>query len=181
MLPDASADVNALSEADPVAVDPNKWLYAPLEAGCALVRVPDHLHQTFAYHPAYYHFGQEVLNYTEYGPQNSRGFRALKIWLALRQVGHAGYVRMISDDIKLSQMLYRLVEARPQLQAFTQGLSITTFRYVPPDLRSQLDVPSVKTYLNELNTQLLTRLEKSGDAVFSHALIDGTVALRSWI
>jgi glutamate/tyrosine decarboxylase-like PLP-dependent enzyme len=181
MLPDASSDLKALSEADSVAVDPHKWLYAPLEAGCALVRVPDHLHQTFAYHPAYYHFGQEVLNYTEYGPQNSRGFRALKIWLALRQVGRAGYAQMISDDIKLSQMLYRLVEARPQLQAFTQGLSITTFRYVPPDLRSQLEVASIKTYLNELNTELLTRLEKSGEAFLSNALIDGNFALRACV
>src|SRR5260370_6863598 len=103
MLPDASADVNALSEADSVAVDPHKWLYAPLEAGCALVRVPDHLHQTFAYHPAYYHFGQEVLNYTEYGPQNSPGFRALKICFALRQLGHPAYFPIISDHIQPSQ------------------------------------------------------------------------------
>ena len=74
-----------------MAVDPHKWLYAPLEAGCALVRDPERLRAAFAYHPPYYHFDEQATNYVDYGPQNSRGFRALKVWLALRQVGAAGY------------------------------------------------------------------------------------------
>jgi aromatic-L-amino-acid/L-tryptophan decarboxylase len=57
----------------------------------------------------------------------------LKVWLALSQAGREGYARMISDDIQLAQELYRLVEMQPELQVFTQSLSITTFRYVPPD------------------------------------------------
>ena len=89
----------ALSLADSVAVDPHKWLYAPLEAGCALVRDPEALRAAFAYHPPYYHFEERATNYVDYGPQNSRGFRALKVWLALRHVGAAGYRRMIADDI----------------------------------------------------------------------------------
>jgi aromatic-L-amino-acid/L-tryptophan decarboxylase len=130
-------DLQGISEADSVAVDPHKWLYAPLEAGCALVRKPEALRETFSYHPPYYHWpsqAEPTIDYHEYGPQNSRGFRALKVWLALRQVGRAGYVEMISDDIQLAQELYRLVDAHHELQAFTQGLSITTFRYVPADL-----------------------------------------------
>ena len=63
----------------------------------------------------------------------------MKVWLALRQVGRAGYVEMIADDIRLAQELYRLVETHLELQAFTQGLSITTFRYVPPDLTPGLE------------------------------------------
>jgi hypothetical protein len=66
------------------AVDP---LYAPLEAGCVLVRRPDDLLRAFSYHPAYYHFDETAISYFDQGPQNSRGFRALKVWLALRQVG----------------------------------------------------------------------------------------------
>ena len=58
----------------------------------------------FSYHPSYYHFDEEVVNYFDYGPQNSRGFRALKVWLALRQVGLLGLRRsMIGDDMRLAQ------------------------------------------------------------------------------
>ena len=69
----APADLRALASADSVAVDPHKWLYAPLEAGCVLVRDANHLRGAFAYHPPYYHFEDDVLNFVDYGPQNSRG------------------------------------------------------------------------------------------------------------
>ena len=114
-----------------MAVDPHKWLYAPLEAGCALVRDPEQLRAAFAYHPPYYHFEEQATNYVDYGPQNSRGFRALKVWLALRHAGAAGYRRMISDDIRLSRTMAEAVRRHPELQLMTQSLSITTFRYVP--------------------------------------------------
>jgi aromatic-L-amino-acid decarboxylase len=175
------ADLDGIGLADSVAVDPHKWLYAPLEAGCVLVRNQQTLRETFSYHPPYYHFAEEPssIDYYEYGPQNSRGFHALKVWLALRQVGRAGYVEMISDDILLAQELYRLVEVQPGLQAFTRGLSITTFRYVPPDLTSGSE--HVEAYLNQLNTELLNRLQKSGEALISNAVVGGTFLLRACV
>ena len=176
------ADLQGISLADSVAVDPHKWLYAPLEAGCALVRNPEALRTTFSYHPPYYHFadqGEPTIDYHEYGPQNSRGFRALKVWLALRQVGREGYVEMIADDIQLAQELYRLVDVHPELQAFTQGLSITTFRYVPPDLAPGSE--NIEVYLNQLNAELLTRLQKSGEAFLSNAVVKGTFLLRACV
>ena len=173
--------LRGIREADLVAVDPHKWLYAPLEAGCVLVRFPQALRDAFSYHPPYYHFAEEAstIDYYEYGPQNSRGFRALKVWLALRQVGREGYVEMISDDIRLAQELYQLVEAHPELQAFTQGLSITTFRYVPPDLTPGLE--QVEAYLNQLNAELLIRLQKSGEVALSNAVVGGAFLLRACI
>jgi len=179
MLPDTSAELRGLSEADSVAVDPHKWLYAPLEAGCALVRDPEKLREAFAYHPPYYHFGVEAINYLDYGPQNSRGFRALKVWLALQQVGRKGYEQMLADDIRLAKKLYELVAKQPELQAFTHSLSITTFRYVPSDLK--LGSEKIEEYLNQLNTELLTRLQNSGEAYISNAVIDGKFALRACI
>lgn len=151
-LPDASPDLVGLREADSIALDPHKWLYSPLEAGCALVRNPHHLVETFSHHPTYYNFDgvQEdpPINYYAWGMQNSRSFRALKVWLALRQVGRAGYIEMIGDDIALSRALYQAVDDHPALQAVTQNLSITTFRFVPPDLPA--DLTGVEPYLNEL-------------------------------
>jgi len=178
MLPDAPAELKALSEADSVAVDPHKWLYAPLEAGCAIVRDPEKLREAFAYHPPYYHFGVEAINYLDYGPQNSRGFRALKVWLALQQVGRKGYEQMIGDDIQLAKELYELVDKQSELEAFTQALSITTFRYVPSDLKPDSNTGE---YLNQLNTELLTRLQSGGEAYISNAVIDGKFTLRACI
>jgi aromatic-L-amino-acid decarboxylase len=179
VLPDAPAALGGLREADSVAVDPHKWLYAPIEAGCSLVRNPEHLREAFAYHPPYYHFGTEAINFFDLGPQNSRGFRALKVWLALQQVGRDGYVQMLSDDIRLSRELFERILKNPALQALTQSLSITTFRYVPTDL--DLAGEEVGHYLDELNRELLTRLQNSGEAYLSNAVIDGKFALRACI
>ena len=179
MLPDASPELRALGEADSVAIDPHKWLYAPLEAGCALVRDPEKLREAFAYHPPYYHFGVEAINYLDYGPQNSRGFRALKVWLALQQVGRKGYEQMLADDVRLAKELYELVAKEPELEAFTHSLSIATFRYVPSDLKSGSE--KTEDYLNQLNTELLTRLQNSGEAYISNAVMDGKFALRACI
>lgn len=174
----APADLQSLSLADSIAVDPHKWLYAPLEAGCALVRDPAALLRAFSYHPPYYNFEVDAVNYFDLGPQNSRGFRALKIWLAFQQAGAAGYRKMIGDDIELAGHLYSLAEAHPELQALTHNLSIATFRYVPPELRAGLGGQQTEAYLNELNQRLLARLEASGEAFASNAMIDGRYALR---
>ena len=180
-IPDASDDLRALSAADSVAVDPHKWLYAPLEAGCALVRRPDDLRNAFSYRPPYYHFDDDVLNFVDYGPQNSRGFRALKVWLALQHVGRAGYVATIAEDMRLSRKLHGLFQSHPRFEALTQSLSITTFRYVPADLRSKLGEPDVEESLDRMNRDLLARVEKSGEAFLSNAVVDGKFALRACI
>jgi glutamate/tyrosine decarboxylase-like PLP-dependent enzyme len=183
VLPEASVQLLGLREADSIALDPHKWLYSPLEAGCALVRDPHHLVETFSHHPAYYNFDgtQEdpPINYYEFGLQNSRGFRALKIWLGLRQVGREGYIQMISDDIALAQALYKIVGKYPELQAITQSLSITTFRFVPLGMPN--DLTAVEAYLNKLNEELLNRLQKSGEAFISNAVIEGKYLLRACI
>jgi aromatic-L-amino-acid decarboxylase len=180
-VPGAPASLAALGEADSVAVDPHKWLYAPLEAGCVLVRDAEKLRSAFSYHPAYYHFDDQALNYFDYGMQNSRGFRALKVWLSLRQVGSAGCLEMIGDDMRLARYLHELVEHHPDFEAMTQGLSITTFRYVPQDLRPRLGTEKVESYLGQLNQALLTALEKSGEAFLSNAIVGGRFALRACI
>jgi glutamate/tyrosine decarboxylase-like PLP-dependent enzyme len=180
-VPGAPVDLQALGLADSVAVDPHKWLYAPLEAGCVLVRDDDSLRRAFAYHPPYYHFGQAATNYVDLGPQNSRGFRALKVWLALRQIGRDGYARMMADDIRLSEHLFARASAHPDLEACTQGLSITTFRVVPRDLRDRAADAAVSEYLNRLNEQVLERLQTSGEAFVSNAVVDGRFLLRACI
>ncbi|RPI42016.1 MAG: aspartate aminotransferase family protein, partial [Bacteroidetes bacterium] len=136
ILPEFKALFAGIEMADSIALDPHKWLYSPLEVGCTLVKDPKHLVDTYSSHPVYYNFssggeGQE-LNYYEYGLQNSRGFRALKVWLTLQHAGKTGFTTMIAEDIRLSRLLFDLADKHPDLEAVTHSLSIATFRFVPP-------------------------------------------------
>jgi aromatic-L-amino-acid decarboxylase len=179
MAKDPPPELAGLREADSLAVDPHKWLYAPLEAGCAFVRRPEHLRNAFAYHPPYYLFGTEAINYFDMGPQNSRGFRALKVWLALQQAGHEGYAQMISDDISLAKELYLQVSQRSDFEALSYSLSIATFRFVPLDLdRAHADT---EAYLDRLNREVLSRLNNSGKVYLSNAIVNGKFAIRACI
>jgi aromatic-L-amino-acid decarboxylase len=172
-----------IQDADSIALDPHKWLYAPLEAGCTLVKNPQHLIDTYSAHPVYYNFENSIdeptLNYYEYGFQNSRGFRALKVWMALQQVGKNGYIKMISEDIELSQLLFEEAQKHEELEAVTQNLSIATLRYVP--LNYAKDESSNETYLNTLNEKLLNELQRGGEVFLSNAVIANKYCLRACI
>jgi glutamate/tyrosine decarboxylase-like PLP-dependent enzyme len=88
---------------------------------------------------------------------------------------------MIADDMRLSRHLHTLVERHPDFEALTQHLSITTFRYVPVDLRGLTGTPDGEEYLQQLNQELLSRVESSGEAFLSNAVVDGRFALRACI
>lgn len=182
-IPEQKVLFKGIQEADSIALDPHKWLYAPLEVGCTLVKNPQHLIDTYSSHPEYYNFDnnddEPTLNFFEYGFQNSRGFRALKVWMALQQVGKNGYIEMIAEDISLAQLLFSEADKHAELEAVTQNLSIATLRYVPQDL-----VPGEKkneAYLNTLNETLLNKLQNGGEVFLSNAIVEDKYCLRACI
>jgi glutamate/tyrosine decarboxylase-like PLP-dependent enzyme len=180
-LDEAPEDLRSLQLADSVAMDPHKWLYCPLEAACTLTRDKDALSNAFAFYPEYYMLGsdkEEGINYYELGMQNSRGFRALKVWLALRAAGRKGYEESIRGDIQLAERLFRLTDAHAEFAAYTIHLSIATFRYVPADLE---DSDENEAYLNELNQALLGEIQAGGELYVSNAVIAGRYVLRACI
>ncbi len=174
---------DGIQEADSIALDPHKWLYAPLEAGCTLIKNPQHLLDTYSAHPVYYNFDKNTdepsHNYYEYGFQNSRGFRALKIWMAFQQVGKSGYIEMINNDIELSKLLFQEAEKHLELEAVTQNLSITTLRYVPSDYSKEGNAGN--KYLNELNEKLVNELQQGGKVFLSNAIVSEKYCLRCCI
>lgn len=180
VIPQFKSLFKGIEDADSIALDPHKWLYAPLEAGCTLVKNPQHLIDTYSSHPVYYNFDnstdEPTLNYYEYGFQNSRGFRALKVWMALQQAGKNGYIEMIGDDIALSQLLFEEAKKHPELEAVTQNLSITTLRYIPVDFPE--DKKNNETFLNTLNEKLLNELQKGGEVFLSNAVVADKYCLR---
>jgi aromatic-L-amino-acid decarboxylase len=177
----APDDLRGIALADSVAVDPHKWLYAPLEAGCALVRNMRHLLDAFSYRPPYYSFDTDVVNYFELGPQNSRGLRALKVWMAFQQAGRAGFLQTIADDIRLAEHACALFSAHSDFEAVTRNLSICTFRYVPRALRPGIGSERTETLLNRLNQALLNAIETGGQVFLSNAVVSGKFLLRMCI
>jgi glutamate/tyrosine decarboxylase-like PLP-dependent enzyme len=178
-IPEYKKLFQGMEDADSIALDPHKWLYAPLEAGCTLVKNPQHLIDTFSSHPTYYNFStmddEPSLNYYEYGLQNSRGFRALKVWMALQQIGKRGYIELIHEDIALSQFFFEEANKHPELDAVTQNLSITTLRYVPSGFIHD------EIYLNSLNEKLLNMIQLGGKVFLSNAVVFGKYCLRGCI
>lgn len=183
-VPAYRALFDGIDAADSIALDPHKWLYSPLEAGCTLVKNPQHLLDTFSSHAAYYNFDSPdgevpTHNYYAFGLQNSRGFRALKVWLGLQHAGRSGYVRMINDDIDLAKLLFTRAAAHPELEAMTQNLSISTLRYVPTECHD--GHPDIEAYLNTLNETLLNNLQRGGEVFLSNAVVRGKYYLRACV
>lgn len=172
-----------IQEADSIALDPHKWLYSPLEAGCTLVKNPHHLIDTYSSHPVYYNFDKNAdepsVNFYEYGFQNSRGFRALKVWMALQHIGKSGYIKMIGEDIEMSKLLFNEAKKHSELEAITQNLSIATLRYIPVGYTS-LEKTN-EQYLNTLNETLLNELQNGGELFLSNAVVAEKYCLRGCI
>ena len=183
VIPELKDLFNGVEEADSIALDPHKWLYSPLEAGCTLVKNPKHLIDTYSSHPEYYNFSLTeeggALNFFEYGLQNSRGFRALKVWLALQQIGRDGYVKLIREDISLSKYFAELAEQHSELEPVTHNLSIATLRYIPQNLEVKGEKRA--EYLNTLNEALVNGLQAGGELFLSNAIIDEKYCMRACI
>ncbi|HEV7213925.1 MAG TPA: pyridoxal-dependent decarboxylase [Chloroflexota bacterium] len=170
-----------LDRVDSLAIDPHKWLSAPVECGCALVRDGALLRDTFSLVPPYLRteegkgFGG-LPWYAEYGFQQSRGFRALKLWMTLQQLGRAGITRLVAGHNALARQLAALVDSAPDLQrAAPVTLSIVCFRYVPETWSPDDD------RLDALNTAIMHEVQEGGEAFLSNAVLDGRFVLRACI
>jgi aromatic-L-amino-acid decarboxylase len=173
-----------IERADSVALDPHKWLYTPHSGGVIVVRDLQTLADAFAIEPSYVHDDKELTGrgtdmYT-LGPQFSRGFHALKIWVSLLAHGWSAYERRIAHDVELAQYLHERAAEHPDLEAIgpRPDLSIACFRYVPRELGG---VVSAEPYLNKLNERLMAELQLGGQVFPSNAVVDGRFALRACI
>jgi glutamate/tyrosine decarboxylase-like PLP-dependent enzyme len=175
--------LEGIERADSIAFDPHKWLYVPHSAGCVLVRDVDDLARSFSVEASYLHQDLEAtgrgLDFAQLGPQFSRGFQALKVWLSLLAHGRAAYARRISHDSALARYLGELVLERPEFElAAPVGLSICCFRYVPPDLPENAGRDE---YLDRLNERLMTAIQLDGRSYCSNAILRGRFVLRACI
>jgi glutamate/tyrosine decarboxylase-like PLP-dependent enzyme len=184
LAPELRPLLTGIERADSVTIDPHKWLYVPLAAGCVLVRRPEHLPESFAVDASYVHRDRELVEHGAdlgfSGVQFSRGFAALKIWVSLLAHGRAAYARRIHHDSELAHYLQREADRRPELEATAPvTLSIACFRYVPPDLDpADAGVPA---YLDQLNERLMSAIQADGRSFCSNAVLGGRYCLRACI
>jgi glutamate/tyrosine decarboxylase-like PLP-dependent enzyme len=164
-----------IERADSIAFDPHKWMYIPHSAGCILVRDMQHLADSFSADASYVYRDDERYGHPTqlgmFGPQFSRGFQALKIWVSLLAHGRAAYAARISHDAALARYLGARAQERPDFELMTPvGLSICCFRYVPPGL-PPAGTPGREEYLDELNKRVMTEIQLDGRVFFSNGVL----------
>ncbi len=171
-----------LSRADSLAIDPHKWLYVPVEAGVVLVRDAEAMRATFSLVPPYLRTDGKVEGvgglpwFSEYGFQQTRGFRALKVWMALRYHGLTGYRSSIERDIAFAARLANSLRSTGEFEVFEpQSLSIVCFRFAPPELRQNAQA------IDDLNRLMLERVQLGGEVFLSSTVVDGRFWLRACI
>lgn len=188
MVPELAGRFEGMARADSVTLDPHKLLSVPYECGAVLVREFGDLGAAFSMEAGYLRGSvAEVpreLDYYEYGPQMSRGFRALKLWMTLKQYGRDGYRELIRKNVDCAAHLHRRVADHADFATLQEPtLYIYSFRYVPADLQHALEpdhpgAERVNGYLDDLNQRVIDDVVASGLAFLTTTQIRGRRSLR---
>jgi glutamate/tyrosine decarboxylase-like PLP-dependent enzyme len=179
--PSLAARYAGLGRAHSLTLDPHKWLSVPVECGCALVRDGALLRETFSLVPPYLRteegrgFGG-LPWYAEYGFQQTRGFRALKLWSTLLLAGRDGLAGHIVQCNSLARRLGAMIAEADDLELLAPvTLSIVCFRYAPPTLR---DDPA---RLDALNKAIMEEVQAGGETFVTQTTLGGRFSLRAGV
>lgn len=175
---------DGLARTDSLAVDAHKWLYAPVDAGLVLIRDGGLARDTFSLVPAYLRTdGDEdgqggPVWFSEYGLEQTRPFRALKVWMQLRHLGRDGCRRLIAADLATAAELRRAVEEAADFELLASGLSVVCFRHRPGGIGAGGMDPA---RLDGHNQAVLKAVQLGGRAFLAGTAVDGVFALRACI
>ena len=176
LAPSVKPLLAGIERADSVGLDLHKWMHMPFEAGCILVRHEDAHRRTFSLTPEYLAhetrgLAAGTLWFSDYGLQLSRQFRALKVWMSIKEHGLARYGRMIQRNVDQAHYFGGLVEAAPDMELLAPiGLDIVCFRFNPGGLSDER--------LDAVNKEILMQLHEHGIAVPSYSTLNGRYCLR---
>ena len=165
---------NGLDRADSLALDPHKWLAVPVDCGCVLVRDPVELRGTFSLVPSY--LRDENAGglgwFSEYGIEQTRPFRSLKVWATIAASGREGIARDVAHCTAMARHLGELVAAEPDLELMAVvESSITAFRYAPDGVPDEL--------LEQINGALSLEVQQRGRTFVTGTLLNGREAVRA--
>ena len=174
--PAIAARYRGMERADSLTLDPHKWLGVPVDSGCALVRRADELREAFSAVPPYLRqdAGAEVGTFAEYGPEQTRPFRALKTWATIAARGREGIVAQVVRANALARELSALIEREPHLElAAAPETSIVAFRARPPGCTPD--------GLESVNRALPEAVQARGRAFVTGTVYEGRETLRACI
>jgi glutamate/tyrosine decarboxylase-like PLP-dependent enzyme len=177
LAPSARHFFERIAEADSVALDPHKWLFLSVGCGCVLYRDPAWARAAFGYDAEYTRrIGlqqDEAFAFWDYGPELSRPFRALDLWLLIKYAGADRLAEAIEHNIACAKYFESLVTASDDFEMLAPvTLSIFCFRYSPKRYGGDL---------NALNERLLVDLQRGGSTYLSNARIGDRFALRGCV
>ena len=187
LAPSVRSLFDGLEEADSIALDPHKWLYLPADVGCLIYRDPAALRSAFALGADYTRVmaetPEEAFAFWDYGPELSRRFRALKVWMVLAHAGARQIGDAIEANLDCARHLAELVDASDDLELMAPvELSIFCFRYLPPESRSARPRPAAEEdAIDRLNERILLAIQHGGSSYLSNASIRGRFALRGCV
>jgi aromatic-L-amino-acid/L-tryptophan decarboxylase len=159
--------MRAIDRADSMSLDPHKWLFAPTDVGCVLVRKADALQRAFSTGAGYIDVvadrDMSEFAYWDHSPELSRRFRALKIWFMLKVHGARAIQDAIDSNIEVARLLAQLVSESDDFELVAPApLSIVCFRYRLGD--------------DEFNKRLMVEVQRDGDSYLSNAIIGGRLS-----
>jgi glutamate/tyrosine decarboxylase-like PLP-dependent enzyme len=177
----ASKLFGGIEQADSVALDPHKWLYLPVDVGCVIYREPERARTAFAHEAEYTRIieeeADEAFAFWDYGPELSRRFRALKVWMLLKGVGLHSLGEAIENNLACARYFESLVRASDDFEMVAPvELSIFCFRHLPAQLRSES--PQA---IDAFNERLMVALQRDGSSYLSNATLGGRFALRGCV
>lgn len=166
---------DAFARADSMSLDPHKWMFAPLDVGCVLVRDREIMHRTFSFDAEYARVQQqdpiESFAFFDYSMELSRRARALKVWMLFKTHGGRQVSDVIGHNIALREYLDGLIAENPDLEALGSGLSISCFRFRPTGWTDE-------DRLNQLNQRIIEKLVAEGLLYMSPTTLEGRFSLR---
>src|SRR5215469_6458949 len=170
-----------IEQADSIALDPHKWLYLPVDVGCVIYSAPDVARAAFSHEAEYTRVigeeADEAFAFWDYGPELSRRFRALKVWMLLKGVGLDSLGEAIESNLACARYLESMVRASDDFEmAAPVELSIFCFRHVPLHLRGRS--PQA---IDDFNERLLVALQRDGSSYLSNTTLGGRFALRGCV
>jgi glutamate/tyrosine decarboxylase-like PLP-dependent enzyme len=187
LAPSVRTLFDGLAEADSIALDPHKWLYLPADCGCVLYRDPAAVLGAFTLDADYtrvlQHDPAEAYAFWDYGPELTRRFRALKVWMTLAYAGSRVVGDAIESNLDCARYLAELVDNSDDFELLAPvELSIFCFRYLPPDARGQRDRSAAEERrLDRLNERIMLALQQKGSSYLSNATVNGRFALRGCV
>ena len=176
-----------LALADSIALDPHKWLYLPADCGCLIYREPAKLGSAFALGADYTRItatdSEESFAFWDYGPELTRPFRALKVWMILAHAGARAIGDAIESNLDCARYLAELVEASDDFEMRAPvELSVFCFRHLgPAGARAPERSEAAELLLDAWNERLLAALQRGGSSYLSNASIGSRFALRGCV